>query len=273
MMRLILAFSFLVVIVAAPVSAASAPRPHIVVIVADDLGRNDVGFMGGKEIKTPNLDRLAATGAQLDAFYVQPVCTPTRASLMTGRYPMRYGLQVGVIRPWATYGLPLDERILPQALQEAGYETAIVGKWHLGNHERAYLPTQRGFDHQYGHYFGALDYYTHIRDGKHDWHRNDQPSHDEGYTTHLLAREAVRRIHDRDARKPLFLYVPFNAVHAPHQLVLSNNHQKVELFNFKYAPNEQANLAEAQPGKMQELRQRYNALAKQAVPPKSPEGA
>ena len=192
-------------------------RPNIVFLLADDLGRADVGWEGGK-LKTPNLDGLAASGARLSQFYVQPVCSPTRAALMTGRYPMRHGLQVGVVRPWAQYGLPLEERTLPKALHEAGYETAIVGKWHLGHFQPDYLPTRRGFEHQYGHYNGALDYYTHERDGGFDWHRDDRAARDEGYSTHLLGAEAVKRIRERDPKRPLFLYVPFNAVHAPHQV-------------------------------------------------------
>ncbi len=192
-------------------------RPNIVFLLADDLGSHDVSWRGS-EIKTPNLDRLATSGARLEQFYVQPVCSPTRASLMTGRYPFRYGLQLGVVRPWAQYGLPLEERTLPQALREAGYETAIAGKWHLGHFRPEYLPTRRGFDHQYGHYNGALDYFTHVRDGGFDWHRDDRENHDEGYSTHLIAREAVQRIRQRDRGKPLLLYVPFNAVHAPHQV-------------------------------------------------------
>jgi arylsulfatase A-like enzyme len=200
--------------------AAPSPqeaKPHIVVLIADDLGWADVGWHG-PDIKTPHLDRLAALGARLEQFYVQPVCSPTRAALMTGRYPMRHGLQVGVVRPWAQYGLPLEERMLPQALKEAGYATAICGKWHLGHFEPEYLPTRRGFDHQYGHYNGALDYFTHERDGGFDWHRDDKVCRDEGYSTHLLAREAVRLIEAQDPARPLFLYVPFNAVHAPHQV-------------------------------------------------------
>ncbi len=199
-------------------SFAANVRPNVLIILADDLGYADVGFTGGKDIKTPNVDALAAAGARLDAFYVQPVCSPTRASLMTGRYPMRYGLQVGVVRPWEKRGLSLEERMLPQVLQAAGYATAIVGKWHLGNHERAYLPTSRGFDHQYGHYCGALDYFTHERDGGFDWHRDDHVCRDEGYSTHLVAREAGRLLREQPAAQPFFLYVPFNAVHAPHQV-------------------------------------------------------
>jgi len=191
-------------------------RPNIVFILADDLGWKDVGYHGGS-LKTPNIDQLAAEGTRLEQFYVQPVCSPTRSSLMTGRYPMRYGLQVGVVRPWANYGLPLEERTLAQAIKEAGYETAICGKWHLGHLNSQYLPTARGFDHQYGHYNGALDYFTHIRDGALDWHRDDQPVREEGYTTDLLADESVRLIERHDATRPLFLYVPFNAVHSPFQ--------------------------------------------------------
>jgi len=195
---------------------SAVPRPNIIYLLADDLGFTDVGFHGS-EIKTPHIDRLAAGGARLEAFYVQPVCSPTRAALLTGRYPMRHGLQVGVVRPWAQYGLPLEERTLSQALQEAGYFTAICGKWHLGHFERTYLPTHRGFSHQYGHYNGALDYFTHERDGGFDWHRNDQVCRDEGYTTTLLGDEAVRIIEQQDAGRPFFLYVPFNAPHAPLQ--------------------------------------------------------
>ena len=139
----------------------SSSKPNIVFILADDLGFADVGFNGGNEIKTPNIDKLAAAGARLDQFYVQPVCSPTRAALMTGRYPMRHGLQVGVVRPWAQYGLPLEERTLPQALKEAGYATAIMRQV-APRPLRAGVPADaRGFDHQYGHYNGALDYFTH----------------------------------------------------------------------------------------------------------------
>ena len=202
----------------ASVCPADESRPNIVFILADDLGREDCGFMGGQQIKTPQLDKLAAAGAKLDAFYVQPVCSPTRAALMTGRYPMRHGLQVGVVRPWAQYGLPLEERTLPQALSEAGYATAIVGKWHLGHFAPEYLPTRRGFGHQYGHYNGAIDYFTHDRDGGFDWHRDDQACRDEGYSTHLIGKAAAKFIADTAGKQPFFLYVPFNAVHSPHQV-------------------------------------------------------
>lgn len=190
------------------------PRPHIVLFLADDLGWNDVGFHGG-EIETPNIDRLAREGTQLDSFYVQPVCSPTRAALLTGRYPIRTGTQAGVIRPFARVGVPARERFLSQALKDAGYETAICGKWHLGFWKREWVPTSRGFDHQYGHYCGMIRYFTHTREGGLDWHRDDEPLREQGYSTRLIARECVRLIEAHDPEKPLFLYVPFNAPHTP----------------------------------------------------------
>jgi arylsulfatase A-like enzyme len=197
-----------------------AAQPNILYILADDMGYADAGFMGSQEIRTPELDKLANAGAILSAFYVQPVCSPTRATLMTGRYPTRTGVYT-VVRPQAPWGLGLEERTLPQALREAGYETAIVGKWHLGEFQEAYRPTKRGFDHQYGLWFGMIDYFTHTRDNTLDWHRDDQPCKDEGYTTHLLAQEACRLIRTKTSNKPLFLYLPFNAVHGPYQVPAS----------------------------------------------------
>lgn len=191
-------------------------RPHIVYLMADDLGWKDVGWHGS-EIRTPHLDALAAGGARLERFYVQPVCSPTRAALLTGRYPMRHGLQVGVIRPHATYGLPLEERTLPAALKAAGYATAMFGKWHLGSFDPAYWPTSRGFDRWTGHLFGAIDYFTHTRDGKDDWYRDGKPLKEEGYATRLIAKGAVDFLRAHDPSTPFFLYVPFNATHAPHQ--------------------------------------------------------
>ncbi len=196
---------------------AKSGAPNIVFLLIDDLGYADCGFNGGKEILTPNIDKLAHDGTILDSLYVQPVCSPTRTALMTGRYATHTGVYT-VVRPHATWGMPLGERTLANALKEAGYETAITGKWHLGEFERAYLPTSRGFDHQHGHYFGAIDYFTHTRDGSHDWYHDDKELKEEGYSTHLIAREACRLITTKDQGKPLFLYVPFNGIHAPHQV-------------------------------------------------------
>ncbi len=196
----------------------SANKPNIVYLLIDDLGRNDCGFMGGTEITTPNIDRLAKSGAILDAHYVLPVCSPTRAALMTGRYPIRHGLQSGVVRPWADYGLPLNERTMAQMLQSAGYKTAIFGKWHLGHFEPEYLPTKRGFDRQFGHYNGQIDCFKHTRDGGFDWHRDDKAFRTTGeYSTDLLANEACAFVSEHAGKKPFFMYVPFNAVHNPLQ--------------------------------------------------------
>lgn len=197
--------------------AAETKPPHICFFLVDDLGSHDVGFAGGTQIATPNIDAIAKEGAILEQFYVMPVCTPTRAAFLTGRYPIRYGLQTGVINPPEPFGLDVKEKTLAQALKELGYATAIVGKWHLGFHDPKWLPTRRGFDAHYGHYNGAIDYFTHERDGGFDWHRDESTSRDEGYSTTLLADEAVRIVENADASKPLFLYVPFNGVHAPMQ--------------------------------------------------------
>ena len=198
-------------------SILAADKPNIVYFLIDDLGYADCGFNGGQDIRTPNIDQLAKEGAILKSYYVQPVCSPTRSALMTGRYATHTGVY-NVVRPGAPWGLPLAERLLPQALKEVGYTTAITGKWHLGEFQSDYTPTRRGFDHQYGHYFGALDYFTHDRDGKMDWYRNDKPLEEEGYTTHLVAKEATRLIREQATDKPLFLYVPFNGIHSPHQV-------------------------------------------------------
>jgi arylsulfatase A-like enzyme len=202
-----------------PQGAAARPpaRPHIIHIVADDLGWKDVGFNGCTDIHTPNLDQLAATGAKLTEFYVQPMCTPTRASILTGRYPMRYGLQTAVIPSVSSYGLDTTEWLLPQALKEAGYATAIVGKWHLGHADKKYWPRQRGFDYQYGPLIGELDYFTHEEHGVLDWFRDNEPVKEEGYTTTLLGKDAARLIEAHDPSTPLYLYLTFNAPHTPYQ--------------------------------------------------------
>ena len=192
-------------------------RPNIIHIVADDLGWKDVGFNGCKDIKTPNLDGLAAGGAKFTQFYVQPMCTPTRAALMTGRYPFRYGLQTMVIPSVASYGLDTTEWLMPQCLKEASYNTAIIGKWHLGHADKKWWPKQRGFDYQYGAMIGELDYFTHDEHGVLDWFRNNEPVREEGYTTNLLGDDAVKYINGQDASKPFYLYLTFNAPHTPYQ--------------------------------------------------------
>ncbi len=197
-------------------AAEPPPRPNIVYILADDQGWKDAGFHGS-DIRTPNIDKLAQGGARLEQFYGQPMCTPSRAALMTGRYPHRYGLQTLVIPSAGTYGLATDEWLLPQMLKDAGYRTAIVGKWHLGHADYKYWPRQRGFDYQYGPVLGEIDYFTHTAHGKRDWFRNNKPVNEPGYVTELLGDDAVRVIKQQDTKTPLFLYLAFTAPHSPYQ--------------------------------------------------------
>lgn len=194
--------------------AAGAP-PNIVLIMADDLGWQDVGFHGGP-LPTPRIDQIATSGITLDRFYVQPICSPTRAEVMTGRSSAR----LGVVQPIAKInpgGLSLSERLLPEVLAAAGYQTLMVGKWHLGHGERRYFPHERGFEHFYGHVTGGIGYWDHNHGGGHDWQRNGVTQRETGYATRLLADEAVRLLAARDRTRPTFLFASFNAPHLPNE--------------------------------------------------------
>lgn len=136
-------------------------RPNIIVIVADDLGWNDVGFHGSNEVKTPNIDALAYDGQILNNYYVNPICSPSRSALMTGMYPIHTGLQHGVIGMGQDRGIPLNFTLLPEFLHNLGYQSHAVGKWHLGYSRAEYLPTKRGFGSHYGYWAGMQDYYSH----------------------------------------------------------------------------------------------------------------
>ena len=194
----------------------AADQPNIIFIMFDDLGNADLGYRGS-DIKSPNIDKLATGGVRLESFYGMMVCTPSRAALMTGRYPMRYGLQTLVIFPSHTYGLATDERTLPQALKEAGYYTALIGKWHLGHADKKYWPQNRGFDYVYGNLVGEVDYFTKDRGGVIDWQRNGNFLKEEGYYTDLIGDDAVKLIENYDGKKPLFLYLASLAPHSPYQ--------------------------------------------------------
>tara|TARA_B100000780_G_scaffold154109_1_gene107772 strand:+ start:3858 stop:5414 length:1557 start_codon:yes stop_codon:yes gene_type:complete len=197
-------------------------QPNVVIILTDDLGWGDVSYHGG-HIPTPNIDALASKGLELNRFYANPVCSPTRASLLTGLHIFNHGVVRPFLNPTAEqFGLSPDLKIMPQYFREAGYQTALSGKWHLGMHDEAFWPTNRGFDTSYGHMLGGIGYFDHVAAKRMDWHRNEEPLIEEGYSTTLIADEAVRIIENKDIDRPLFLYVAFNAPHTPIQAPASN---------------------------------------------------
>ncbi len=210
---MLLRFCALICVGLAP-SAHSRP-PNIVIIMADDMGWGDVGFHGGT-VPTPNLDRLADEGTELERFYVFPSCSPTRAAVLSGLLPQRLGIPGPVRR--VDPGLPVDTPLLPQLLHEAGYFTAMIGKWHLSSAESVdQRPHNRGFDQFYGSYQTDLDYLTH-RNGRDqlDWWRNDEAAEEEGYVTRLQGSEGAKLIRET-TDQPLFLFFAPHAPHAPFQ--------------------------------------------------------
>ena len=189
--------------------------PNILIILADDLGWNDVSYHGS-EIKTPNIDKLISLGVELDRFYVQPTCSPTRAELMTGKSAMR----LGITRPISKnqkLGLGLEEKILPQYLKELNYSTYLLGKWHLGSYIPDYFPTRRGFDYFYGYLTGGIGYWDHIHGGGHDWQRNEVGLREDGYVTQLIKNDTLKIIDNHDFTNPIFLNVNFGAPHIPNE--------------------------------------------------------
>ncbi len=223
---------------------AAPSRPNIVFILADDMGWAQPGFHGGNAELTPHIDRLAAESLELTQFYVHSVCAPTRGAFLTGRYSFRNWMDwrsedFGKLSYLRALGLTLakneqgeptrrihaldtNERTIAEALRDAGYLTALVGKWHCGEWLAEHLPMGQGFQHQYGHYAWGIDYYTKTivhnapaRFAVYDWHRNQQPLEEEGYATDLFAAEAERVIAAQSPDRPFFLYLPFNAVHGP----------------------------------------------------------
>jgi len=196
---------------------ALAAPPNVVILLADDLGWADVGYHDG-EIATPAIDRLAREGVRLERFYSAPICSPTRAALMTGRDPLKLGLAYDQIHPWYNAGLSPDAYTLAEAFQDAGYQTGMVGKWHLGHSQEHQLPNAHGFEYFHGHLHTNTDYWKHEREGAHDLQENGKSISLPGqYLTHIQQREAVRFIRERDPERPFLLYVPFTAPHSPMQ--------------------------------------------------------
>ena len=193
------------------IGTAAERRPNIVFIMADDLGWADVSFHGGNA-PTPHIDGLAREGLELAQHYVAPVCSPTRAGLLTGRCWSRFG----VTTPANDRALPWDTITLPKALQDCGYDTCLAGKWHLGSLPEE-GPNHFGFDHSYGSLAGGVSPWNHrYKQGPftNTWHRNEKLIEENGHVTDLLTAEAIEWLNSRKDR-PFFLYVPFTAVHLP----------------------------------------------------------
>lgn len=206
-----LAATGLVFLATSFVEAQTPTPPNIVMIMADDLGSGDVGWRGGP-FQTPNLDLLAKESARLEQHYSYPVCSPTRSALLTGRYASRFGCST----PMNPRVLPFDTVTLATALKSLGYQTALIGKWHLGSRPE-WGPQHFGFDHSYGSLAGGVGPWTHrYKEGEfsHTWHRNGKLLEEEGHVTDLLTREAIRFL-EMPRKGPFFLYVPYSAVHIP----------------------------------------------------------
>ena len=223
------------------VAAAAASAPDIIFVLADDLGFNEVGFQNASRgLVTPELDRLAGEGVILTQYYVQPICSPTRSALMTGRYTGRLGTQSNVIYWDTPWGVALEETFLAENLKDTGYETAIFGKWHLGMFREAYLPTRRGFDAYAGYLQGCESAWTHVSaccaanssTSDETWTCQDGSARFDGYdwwagtapdasvvgdkSVDVVRARAEAFLRGRGAA-PYFLYLPFQSVHSPLQ--------------------------------------------------------
>ncbi|XP_041485158.1 arylsulfatase B-like [Lytechinus variegatus] len=213
------------------IKGAAGKPPHIVFIVADDYGWFDIGYHNST-IKTPILDQLASQGVKLENYYVQPICSPSRSQLMTGRYQIHTGLQHFVIIAPQPNSLPLNETTLPQKLKESGYATHLVGKWHLGFYKNECMPLQRGFDSSFGYLSGMQDYWTHFRSGPFPWFEagdhwlgidywdNNRVAWEYTgiYSQFVFTERAQRVIQQHNPNQPLFLYLPLQSVHGPLQV-------------------------------------------------------
>jgi len=224
------------------ISGFSGEKPNIILIVTDDLGYGDLGCYDNQQIKTPNIDRLADQGIRFTSFYSNaPECTPTRTALLTGRYQQRVGglecaIGLGNIGRYeealalsdkGELGLPPEFNVLPKILKQGNYNTAIIGKWHLGEGEE-FRPEAHGFDYSIGPFGGAVDYFHHTEpegvflgnymDGDHDLFRNGEPHRRGGYyMTHLITDESVEWINIQKRDVPFFLYIPYTVPHEPLQ--------------------------------------------------------
>jgi arylsulfatase A-like enzyme len=218
---------FLALLAAVLIAPARSNSKHVLFIVADDLGWDDCGFRN-PQIQTPVIDNMAAKGVVLGQYYVQPSCSPTRSTFLSGRYPLHHGVN-NFIPPTSSYGLPLNETTLADLMTKSGYSSHAIGKWHCGMMAYTYTPTFRGFQSFYGYYGGGEDYFKHDSRNAYDLRRDSGSQCGKGcshlavedygnYSTHLFTREAVKIVQQHDTSAgaaPLFLYLAYQAVHAP----------------------------------------------------------
>eukprot|EP00908_Phaeocystis_cordata_P008457 Transcript_19134.p1 GENE.Transcript_19134~~Transcript_19134.p1 ORF type:complete len:530 (-),score=182.55 Transcript_19134:868-2400(-) len=205
---------------------ATTPK-HLLTVVIDDLGFDDLGFRNGGQIDTPNFNHLHRQGIDMNAYYVQPSCSPTRATILTGRKPLHTGINFWL--PNIAAGLSLNEVTLANVLNKRSYTSHAVGKWHLGFHKTPYTPTFRGFSSFYGYYEGSEDYFTHVTSGGYDFHDEPQMFCGPGcsqrpwgargeYSTNLFTARAVKIIGEHNlSQSNLFLYLAYQGVHEPRQ--------------------------------------------------------
>lgn len=238
-------FALLLGLVLPSLLVADDSKPNVLLIISDDQGWPDLGCLGSKPVQTPSLDRLAAEGTRATNFYVTwPACTPSRGSLLTGRYPQRNGLYDMVrndlvnyghrftaeeyaVSPEMTLGLDPKELTIADHLKRSGYVNGVVGKWDMGQAKR-YLPLQRGFDFFYGHGNNGIDYYTHERYGIPSLFRgNARTEEDQGtYVTEVFERESLAFVKAHAGKEPFFLYLAFNAPHSASTLAEDNGGEK-----------------------------------------------
>ncbi|KAJ6221904.1 hypothetical protein RDWZM_000449 [Blomia tropicalis] len=200
----------------------NSKRPNILIILADDLGWGDVGFHGTDQIPTPNIDLLASTGIILNNYYISPICSPSRAALLTGYHPIHTGMQVGVIGSATPYGLPLNFPTMGDYFRELGYYTHLVGKWHQGMFKIEYFPTRRGFDTFFGYLTGHSDYYSRV--GGDNWHgydfreqeeRGDIDKYAGQYSTDMYTDRVIQLIQQhQNLSDPFFIYFAPQSVHS-----------------------------------------------------------
>ena len=209
-------FAFLLLLLSCSPQQATSEPLNVVLIVADDLGIGDLGFLGG-EMNTPRLDRLANQSLRFDRFYSWALCSPARAAIITGEDPMVMNMAWNPLRPADQRGLPKDIPTVAERLRAAGYATACIGKWHLGHANATMHPNARGFDYFYGCLQGAIDYQTHLdRNQQLDWQRNGNSLEEDGYATQLIGAEAAHWVRQRGKQsEPFFLYLTFTAPHLP----------------------------------------------------------